>query len=258
MGHGQRMANNFTGTVLTETLKRVLNSVLPVTDEGRVVVGETGLRITASDQANIGMVYLSLGRELFIQYDYPEGSEPFEVGMDFTKLHQIVQLVNEGSVDIGFDDAKVYLETGSYEYTLSQLEVSTLKADPKVPELEFLANPLIAASELQRAFRAASKLQTDNVTLSVMDKVFCMRVDNGIGDKLEFSLGADTIEGLDKVTEDCSSKYNLLYLARMVKGISDASGVTLRLRSDYPLSIEFSLGSKESAVQYLIAPRITD
>ena len=252
------MVNSFSGALLTETLKQVLNSVLPITEEGRIVVDETGFKISAADPANIGMVNISVRKELFMKYDYLSESEATEIGVDFAKLYQIMQLINEPAIDLAFDMAKVYLKAGGYDYTLAQLDTGTLKPDPKVPSLEFPVNLVIPASELQQALKAASKLQIDNVALSVTDKVFYMLVDNEIGDKLEFSLGADVAIGLEGVTEDTNAKYNLQYLARMAKGIGHVLDVTLRLRSDYPLAVEFSLGPKESFVKYLIAPRIAD
>lgn len=254
------MTDGFSCLILTETLKQVLNSVLAITEEGRLVVDETGFKVNAADLANIGMVSISVGKKLFLEYgNRTEPSlEATEVGVDFEKLYQIVQLINEPSIGIGFDSAKVSLKAGGYDYSLAQLEASTLKSDPKVPTLEFPINVTIPTSELQRAFKAASKLRTDNIVLGVQDKVLYMHADNGIGDKLELSLKGDNIQGLEEAVENCSSRYNLQYLARMVKGVGHVSDVMLRLCTDYPLAVEFSLGPEGSFVKYLIAPRIEE
>jgi proliferating cell nuclear antigen len=254
--------HNFSCTILTDTFKQALSSVLPVTEEGRIVVDETGIRISAADQANIGMVNIYIGKTLFTQYVYPpelgSKSESISIGADFVKLYQMVQVINDPLIELKFDNAKIYMKAGGYDYTLAQLDTSTLKPDPKVPSLEFPVNLTIPTSELQDAFKAASKLQTDSVTLGVHDKAFHMLVDNEIGDTLEFSLGADVAIGLEDATKDTSSKYNLQYLARMMKGIGHAQAVMLRLRSDYPLMVEVSLGPKDSFVNYMIAPRIME
>lgn len=258
--------DNFPYSILTETLKQVLSSVLPVTEEGRIVIDETGFRIGAADQANIGMVNISVGKGLFVQFDYHSDLnseteskvETIEIGADFARLYQMVQVMNDPMTKLMFDNAKIYLKAGGYDYTLSQLDTSTLRPDPKVPSLEFPVNLIIPASELQDAFKAASKLQTDAIEIGIKDNVFFMFVDNGIGDKLRLTLDADKIQGLDLGSEDCSSKYNLQYLARMVKGLGHAPEVTLRLRSDYPLVAEISLGPEDSFVKYMIAPRIKE
>lgn len=260
------MTDNFKCTILTETLKQVLNSVLAITDEGRIVIDESGFRIGAADPANIGMVNVSIGKELFVQFDYHSNLNPalesksgtIEIGADFARLYHMVQVMNDPMTELMFDNAKIYLKAGGYDYTLSQLDTSTLKPDPKVPSLEFPVNLIRPGSELQGALRAASKLQTDGIEIGIKDNEFFMFIDNGIGDKLRLTLDADKIQGLGQGTEDCSSKYNLQYLARMVKGIGHVPEVTLRLRSDYPLAAEFGLGPEDSFVKYMIAPRIAE
>jgi proliferating cell nuclear antigen len=63
------------------------------------------------------------------------------------------------------------------------------------------------------------------------------------------------LEKLD-CKEEVRSLFPLDYFSNMVKAISTAQLVTMRMGNDYPVKMEFSIAEGNGEVTYLLAPRI--
>jgi DNA polymerase sliding clamp subunit (PCNA homolog) len=141
---------------------------------------------------------------------------------------------------------------GSLDYTLSLLDPSSLRKEPKVPELEFPVQVIIETEEFRRTIRAAEKVG-DHVVFGVDGEVFYMETE-GEMDKLRLELRKEQLIHLTPGT--LHSSYSLDYVSAMSKGMSHADNITLNMGKDYPLQMAFDVADGKGNVNYLLAPRI--
>jgi len=247
----------FEAKIDASTLRACVETITAIVDEGKLRITEEGLKLRAVDPANVAMISFVLQRDAFDDFRFSvesEGDTEIEIGMDFMKLIGILGIGGREDVELKLDEnaQKLYTRMGSLDYTLSLLDPSSLRKEPKVPELEFPAKVIIETEEFRRTIRAAEKIG-ENIVLGVDGEEFYMEAE-GEMDKLRLGLGKEQL--IDLTPETVSSLYSLEYIASMSKGISHAENITLNLGKNYPLQMDFALAEGKVKVSYLLAPRI--
>jgi proliferating cell nuclear antigen len=247
----------FEAKIDASTLRACVETITAIVDEGKLRITEEGLKLRAVDPANVAMISFVLQRDAFDDFRFSiesEGDTEIEIGMDFMKLIGILGIGGREDVELKLDEnaQKLYTRMGSLDYTLSLLDPSSLRKEPKVPELEFPAKVIIETEEFRRTIRAAEKIG-ENIVLGVDGEEFYMEAE-GEMDKLRLGLGKEQL--IDLTPETVSSLYSLEYISSMSKGISHAENITLNLGKNYPLQMDFALAEGKVKVSYLLAPRI--
>lgn len=247
----------FEAKIDASTLRAFVETITAIVDEGKLRITEEGLKLRAVDPANVAMISFVLQRDAFDDFRFSvesEGDTEIEIGMDFMKLIGILGIGGREDVELKLDEnaQKLYTRMGSLDYTLSLLDPSSLRKEPKVPELEFPAKVIIETEEFRRTIRAAEKIG-ENIVLGVDGEEFYMEAE-GEMDKLRLGLGKEQL--IDLTPETVSSLYSLEYISSMSKGISHAENITLNLGKNYPLQMDFALAEGKVKVSYLLAPRI--
>ena len=247
----------FEAKIDASTLRACVETITAIVDEGKLRITAEGLKLRAVDPANVAMISFVLQRDAFDDFQFSvesEGDTEIEIGMDFMKLIGILGIGGREDVELKLDEnaQKLYTRMGSLDYTLSLLDPSSLRKEPKVPELEFPAKVIIETEEFRRTIRAAEKIG-ENIVLGVDGEEFYMEAE-GEMDKLRLGLGKEQL--IDLTPETVSSLYSLEYISSMSKGISHAENITLNLGKNYPLQVDFALAEGKVKVSYLLAPRI--
>jgi len=247
----------FEAKIDASMLRACVETITAIVDEGKLRITAEGLKLRAVDPANVAMISFVLQRDAFDDFQFSvesEGDTEIEIGMDFMKLIGILGIGGREDVELKLDEnaQKLYTRMGSLDYTLSLLDPSSLRKEPKVPELEFPAKVIIETEEFRRTIRAAEKIG-ENIVLGVDGEEFYMEAE-GEMDKLRLGLGKEQL--IDLTPETVSSLYSLEYISSMSKGISHAENITLNLGKNYPLQIDFALAEGKVKVSYLLAPRI--
>ncbi len=247
----------FEAKIDASTLRACVETITAIVDEGKLRITEEGLKLRAVDPANVAMISFVLQRDAFDDFRFSvesEGDTEIEIGMDFMKLIGILGIGGREDVELKLDEnaQKLYTRMGSLDYTLSLLDPSSLRKEPKVPELEFPAKVIIETEEFRRTIRAAEKIG-ENIVLGVDGEEFYMEAE-GEMDKLRLGLSKEQL--IDLTPETVSSLYSLEYISSMSKGISHAENITLNLGKNYPLQMDFALAEGKVKVSYLLAPRI--
>lgn len=239
--------------ISASTMKECIDAITAVVDEGRLKISEEGFRLRAVDPANVAMVSFELSSDAFEEFEFEE-EEELEVGIDFVKLSSIIDMGKGETAELEFDTEKhkLYTKLGSLAYTISLLDPSTIRKEPKVPELDLPVQVVIEADVFRRAIRAAEKIG-DHILLGVDGDVFYMETESDT-DKVRFELGKEQL--IDIIPGVVRSMYSLEYLSAMSKGLSKADHITLSIGKDYPLRIDFELADGYAHVSYLLAPRI--
>jgi len=249
----------FEARIDASVLRECIESITAVVDEGKLRIAEDGLKLRAVDPANVAMVSFELHRDAFDDFRFKsesggESTTAAEVGIDFVKLRGILEIGGREEVDLKLDEQaqKLFTRMGSLAYTISLLDPSALRKEPKVPELEFPVQVIIETEEFRRTIRAAEKIG-DHIMLGVDGEEFYMQVE-GEMDKLRLGLRKEQLIHLTPGT--LHSLYSLDYISAMSKGMSNAANITLNLGKDYPLQIDFEVAEGKGKVSYLLAPRI--
>ena len=254
----------FEAKVDASMLRECIESITAIVDEGKLIIVEEGLKLRAVDPANVAMVSFELQSDAFDEFRFAaketeteagaESKAETEIGIDFVKLLAILGIGGKEEVELKLDERaqKMFTRMGSLAYTLSLLDPSSLRKEPKVPELEFPVQVIIEMEEFRRTIRAAEKIG-DHILLGVDGEEFYMEAE-GEMDKLRLGLQKEQLIHLTPGT--VHSLYSLDYISAMSKGMSHAENITLNLGNDYPLQIEFEVAEGKGRVSYLLAPRI--
>ncbi|MCX8206354.1 MAG: DNA polymerase sliding clamp, partial [Methanothrix sp.] len=173
--------------------------------------------------------------------------------VDLVRLSDLLSMADRGErvrLELLEDERKLKIGVGSLSYTLSLIDPSAIRKEPRIPELDLPAHVTIPGAEFRRAIKAAEKV-SDHVVLGVKDDVFYMEAKGDI-DALKLTMPSSEL--LDMKPGEARSLFSLDYLSDMSKSIGKAPEVKLEIGIDYPLRISFRLN--EVYVSYLLAPRI--
>ena len=239
--------------ISASVVKECIDAITAVVDEGRLKISEEGLRLRAVDPANVAMVSFEMSSDAFEEFEFEHEGE-LEAGIDFIKLSSIIDMgVKElAEFELDTEKHKLYTKLGSLAYTISLLDPSTIRKEPKVPELDLPVQVVIEADVFRRAIRAAERIG-DHILLGVDGDAFYMETESDT-DKVRFELSKEQL--IDIIPGVVRSMYSLEYLSAMSKGLSKADHVTLSIGKDYPLRLDFELADGHAHVSYLLAPRI--
>ncbi|MFA0823843.1 MAG: proliferating cell nuclear antigen (pcna) [Methanomethylovorans sp.] len=241
----------FKATIDADILKSSIETLSVLVDEARFRISTEGLSVRAVDPANVAMVSFELASSAFDDY----AADDCEIGMDLTKINDIFGVAEKNekaTLELDEMSQKMSIHIGGFSYTLSLLDPSTIRAEPRIPQLELPAEVVLNGKELQKAVKAAEKI-SDHMSLGVDEEIFYMEAE-GDTDKVRLEMPRDQL--IDLKSGDARSLFSLDYLSDIVKPASKSNEVTLELGRDYPIRISFIIAEGAGKISYLLAPRI--
>jgi proliferating cell nuclear antigen len=137
-------------------------------------------------------------------------------------------------------------------YTMSLLDPSSIRKEPKVPALDLPARIVLRGEDMKRAVKAAEKV-SDYMSIGVKGDVFFMEAE-GDTDKVLVEMTRDQL--IDIQPADAKSLFSLDYLSDMSKIVGKASEITIDLGKDYPLKLRLKIADGHGEVSYMLAPRV--
>ena len=231
--------------------KDAIETVSTLVDESRLRFNPDGISINAVDPSNVAMVSLELQKEAFITYECDEG----EIGLDLIKFSNILSMADSGGIilmEIDEKSHKLKIEMDGLKYLISLLDPSSIRKEPKVPNLELPCQVEITGAVLKTAIKASDKI-SDHISFIVDGDNFVMEAE-GDTDRVRMEFEKDELLGI--IGGSASSLFSLDYLSDMNKAISKIPQITLKLGNEYPLKIDFKIADGYGSVGYLLAPRI--
>lgn len=241
----------FKATIDADILKSSIETLSVLVDEARFRISTEGLSVRAVDPANVAMVSFELASSAFDDY----AADDCEIGMDLTKINDIFGVAEKNekaTLELDEMSQKMSIHIGGFSYTLSLLDPSTIRAEPRIPQLELPAEVVLNGKELQKAVKAAEKI-SDHMSLGVDDEIFYMEAE-GDTDKVRLEMPRNQL--IDLKSGEARSLFSLDYLSDIVKPASKSNEVTLELGRDYPIRISFIIAEGAGKISYLLAPRI--
>jgi proliferating cell nuclear antigen len=241
----------FKATIDADILKSSIETLSVLVDEARFRLSPEGLSVRAVDPANVAMVSFELSSQAFDEFS----ADDCEIGMDLSKINDIFSVASrDDKVTMELDEMsqKLSLQLGGLSYTLALLDPSTIRAEPRIPQLELPAEVVLNGKDLQRAVKAAEKI-SDHMLLGIEGDVFYMEAE-GDTDRVRLEIPKDQL--IDMRVGEARSLFSLDYLSDIVKPASKSNEITIELGKDFPVKIGFSIANGAGKVGYLLAPRI--
>ena len=241
----------FKAAINAELLKDAIASLAVIVDEVRFRIKPEGISVKAVDPANVAMVVFELGSSAFDEYSADES----EIGIDLNKITDLLGITDKGDtvrMELEEGNHKLLIDVGGLSYTLSLLDPSTIRAEPRIPQLELPAKVVMNGADLRRAVKAAEKI-SDHMLMGVAGDTFFMEA-KGDTDQVRLEMGRDQL--IDIKTGEASSLFSLDYLTDIVKPTNKVNEVSLSLGRDFPVIIDFEIANGAGRISYLLAPRI--
>ncbi len=239
--------------ISVKNLRDVVDMLGTVVSEAKFKINQQGISVNAVDPAHVAMVSLEIPKSILLEYDV-EGEE--ELSLDLEKVKGILKLASGSeSFIISRDKEKLRFEIGNIIKSISLLDNSQITT-PRVPQIAAEDYIVINKGDLEKGLKAAE---------DVSDAIrFTMNVDSfsaksmSDADESEMILPRDMLKEI-QCHESIKSSYPLEYLLKFMKSISPNEEIKLSFKSDYPLTIEFNLGTESSERikgRFLLAPRM--
>ena len=242
----------FKAVINADVFKDAIEAVSTLVDEAKFKLTKEGISVRAVDPANVAMVAFDLNAKAFETFEASDS----EIGVDLIRLMDILGMTSKDDkieLNLNEETRKLEIRTGGLAYTLSLLDPTSIRKEPKVPNLELPAKIVLNGAELKRAVKAAEKV-SDHMALGVKDKTFFVEAEGDL-DKVRLDIPQSSLVSL-QATSDVRSLFSLDYLNDLSKSLGKAERVNIDLGTDYPVKLTFNIAAGNGTVTYLLAPRI--
>ncbi len=241
----------FKAQIKSDRLKDSIEILSVMIDEAKFKLTPEGISARAVDAANVAMVSFDLAKDAFESYEATEG----ELGIDLKKLNGVMEMANKDdmiNLELDEKDHKLVVRMRGLAYTMSLLDPSSIRKEPKVPTLDLPARIVIRGEDIKRAVKAAEKVG-DYMSMGVRGDVFFMEAE-GDTDKVLVEMTKDQL--IEFKPAEAKALFSLDYLSDMSKTAGKASEVTLNIGNDYPLKVDFLFAEGHGHAEYMMAPRV--
>ncbi len=237
--------------VKMEVLRELVEVVSTLVSEVKLGISKDGLEAKAVDPSHVAMLVLKLQKAAFDEFT----GEPTEIGVDVEKLKEVLRLSKPGDVlELQYDGKnRLVASVGRVTRQMAIVDPASI-TDPKVPNVAPPATVVVRTEDLRQGIRGSESF-TDHVTLTLEPEAFTMHSE-GDTDRPDLRIPKETLPRLE-VKESVKSMYPLDFFSAMVKAIG-AEEATLHVGNEYPLKIEFAMGSGRGDARYLLAPRVEE
>jgi len=247
----------FEAEIDVDKLIDCIKSITAISDDGILNITADGWKVNMVDPANVALISLELQSNAFDKFEFEteESEDGIKIGVDFGNLLGMLRLWEEGEkVELKLDEhaEKLFVRSDIFDYSISLLELSSVRKEPKIPELNFTVQVIIETEEFRRAIHATERL-SDTVRLGIDGKQFYMEAQD---ESNVLRVVLRKIFSLKKEPGDFYIRYSLEYLSAMCKGMPRTGNLTLNFGSNCPLQIGFDVGAGKKKVSYLLAPRM--
>ncbi len=232
----------------TKSWKSSIEAIAALIDEGSFLIDESGIKLRAMDPSQIALVDYQLPAKSFEKFKV---DAPTTIGIDFAELSKITKRArSEDKIDLILDQRLKMVFRGETTRSFSISIIDTASNPPKEPSIEFTAEVKVAPNIIKEALKDA-ELVSNHVALK-LDGGFSIKSDGDTG-SVDIDFPEDKVLSTDIKTE-ARAVFSLDHLENILKVAEAPSVVTVKLRSDAPLKVEYAIG--EARVVYFLAPRI--
>ena len=224
--------------ISVKNLKDVVDTLSTVVTEAKFKISQQGISVNAVDPAHVAMVSLEIPKGVLSEYDIDNEEE---LSMDLEKVKGILKLASgNDSFIITKDKEKLRFEIGNIIKSISLLDNNQITT-PRVPQIVAEDYIVLNKGDLEKGLRAAEDV-SDAIRLTMNPDSFSAKSMSD-ADESEMILPKDMLKEI-QCKESIKSSYPLEYLLKFMKSVSPNEEIKLSFKSDYPLTIEFNLGTE--------------
>lgn len=237
-------------------LSEWLEVIRTIADECKLDLSDDGLHTSVVDPANVAYTETALSPAAFDAYEFGD-DEPAVYGLNASTFAQSIGVAaGSDTVRIQLDDhTRMSIDAGGVGFDRAGINPDTIRKRPEIPDLDYdVTIERLPAATLQRGVKAADMV-SDHVDF-VVDADESTAFIEAEGDTDDASLDLMTGDAGLKAEADADATMSLDYLKDMVKGLPSDSTVTLNLKSDFPLRIDFAPDDYAAKGSMFLAPRI--
>jgi len=234
--------------------KNATDSIVNLIDEGVLEVGKEGLFLRAMDPSQIAMVSFSMPKEAFSQFEAPAPSA--KIGLNFDAISKILSRTRGAEkLEISKEENKLQLRfIGAKHKRSFKVPILDLPSGAsKEPSLVHDAIVKINSTQFRESLRDAS-LVSSPITLQAGPAGFSIEVHGDSSDLTEENEAQSEGAIEVKAEKEAKATFPLQYLEDIVRACPDNSPITIYLKTNAPLKVEY--GVETAKVVYYLAPRI--
>jgi len=232
-------------------LRTFARAIVALVSEARVHFMDKGLHSRAVDPANVAMVIVDVPKDSFEAYSVDEEKT---IGVDVDRIFDISKSIKtKDLVELILENESVLkIKFGSVEYSVSLIDPSAIRKEPKIPELDLPAKIVMDAGEFKQAVSAADRI-SDHVTFRSDGEGFYIEAKGDV-DQIVFRMGE--AELIEFNGAEAKSMFSVDYLKEFCKVAGSGDLLTIHLGTNYPVRLIFDLAGGKVRVEYILAPRI--
>ena len=238
------------------TFKRCIDALNTLIDEGKFIINEKGMTLTAMSPSQIAMVDFKIPKTAFSEYDV-DGEN--EVGINLNDLNDRTRRSRSGDsleISLGESDSRLKLVfKGKIKRTFDLPLLDLTEDTPNEPAVDFNSELKINGTIFKENLKDAN-LVSSHVVLKLAPQKFEIKAK---GDKgtLHTEIDKEDDVILDyKSNEEQRAMFPLEYMNNLLTGVSSDSIVTLNLKNDAPLKLKYGIGN--TTLTYYLAPRVEE
>ncbi len=242
--------------------KKIMDLLKDVLEVGIFIINEDGISLQSLDSGHISFIQMLLKKGAFSRFIYNKNSkEDLELAISMESLCNILKCMNVGeqlTISYNEEECKVAWtfenpDTGSYKnFNLNLLNDES--QDINIPKSNFECRIKTLSSEFQLILKNLAYIG-DYVEV-------CINTDDNIVDFKSAGIHSDGLIRLQKnnhtklkLTNDFNSKFSLKYLQTYAKSASFSSTVSIQLKENAPVSLEYKIDHLSGIIRYFIAPK---
>ena len=231
--------------------KNCVDSIVSLVDEGTFSIAKEGISLKAMDPSGISMISFFIPNKAFSKY---EVEKPESIGLNLENLSKILSSSRQGEQLVMKEQNNKFSiefisQSSKRRYKLPIIEAR--KGAEKEPKIEFESLVDVRSDSLKDILKDANLLST-YVGFKTDKDSFVVVAKGDAGELEEEHLGnAESIKKLD-VSKASSATFNLDYLERIISACPSNSQISLSLKSEEPIRVNYKIGDAE--VAYYLAP----
>ena len=234
--------------------KNATDAIVNLIDEGIMEVREDGLFLRAMDPSQIAMVSFAMPKTAFAEFEAPTPSA--KVGLNFDAIAKILSRTRGAEkLQISQEGNKFQLKfVGQGKKRSFKVPILDMPAGvAKEPTITHDAVVKVSSSHFRESLRDAT-LVGSHISLEANEAGFSIEVHGDTSDLTEENEKTGAVIMEMNVTKPARATFPLQYLDDIVKACPDNSPLTIHLKTNAPLKVEYEVESAK--VVYYLAPRI--
>jgi proliferating cell nuclear antigen len=236
------------------TFKRSIDAISVLVSEAEFIADKDGLSLKATDPSQISLVDFSLAKDGFKTYSVKEKTS---LGVDLNYLSQLMARARpKDELSIKLDEGTnnislVFRGASVRSFSVPLLDITS--AELPTPRVEFDSELKVKAQILQDSFKDASLLSS-HIALEIKGDTLLILADSSKGNfRNEITKKDGSLISIRSKAES-KAMFPLEYLSNMLKAARPDTEVSLSMKKDAPIRLEYAIG--KAAVTYFLAPRI--